>query len=1835
MSRILVNTYRWLSLLAGLACLLAGPVGAAPIVATPQLTPKRVFKVCLLLLESQKNAYGTASYWNPDPWILPVLNRSLYKPTGWVLDNPLAPGIISDDAQLIISGNYYSRDGKGGGKTTALEGGTTPGDAHLSFPTNWYLNGRRRDAGGNITSPALSKDDPAYWVVKLDQKSIDALAGFDLVIVNGHSLTTLTNGDRDNLQLLLNRGATIWLNNSQREGNQLENFFMEPKIILHRGSYTDTGNNPHLVTMDPNSWLLDGYYKLADSDVAYMRDNRSENSYIVSGFGGLLGEVARMVSKNVRYADKKPAIAAGSVGAGQLIVTATDCIGATSDWWEYQHNYNNWAWPATLGTHPYYKLPEASNRNPAQSYAACGKLFYNMLAKPAIWHMAGGNVLGSRFFPQAFSTSLRRDWLTALTLLGDPVAYGEYVAASGISANGRMQIQVYKLHDVTADRLVTPCFDFDAKTTIAPLNTTHGWYGSPVFNRIILAGQTTPVHVVYALEGYYNAATSSWMLRPRCFLAETGDPVWTQAWQAVPCAAGGIPTAAMTLSNNRLVVTVFGRTVNNAGDRIYLLDATSGHLGAAIGGDQGWGYNFRLTGPASIVTAPVDFQLAPSETGDMRIQGNGGIERRKEMVELLAVPGEVFPGVNSQAALFLIPPMTVIKLNNRTGSGALVLPTRMEMSGSMAGAILGPRKIGIENASQDPDRFRQKNIVALKYASSALDIVFRNFDIFVSSGVDSGAAGQLAKPKLSATAQDPLVLTYPAASTGGVTNATSTVTHLSMGYPIILRGTQQYGLGTRSTLRARDGDGASTFGYAVDTPPVVVGNQLLIGTNCLQQQGRPYLQSLRQQDIGQQAISSPTDPRLNTDLAVGGALTAYRITSPELGQISTPAGRTAGDIVWQFFGNTLGPAGYAGTDVENIPQLWHSDFPLSAAAGKDAVFTIGFFDRAFSGKMTGEIGAAPLTLPANNAGAVLYALDPSPSRYLEQVVTVGSATRAAASQLSVALGATRNVAFRTGARALLRFAGGTWDLGHVLQIRGDADPYAVIFDRAVPDAAVWNGAGGDLLIATSVPYLSHIRGWDQRVGASPVTAYTLDGAAMTRVSQGILSNYKASDGAANPFERQFGELLISFNRLEETCHAAAPLAGDAAVPADTAFPPAGWANNSHLVLPRLGGQGLQGVVTSTSAAAAFVPAKTVNNFSVDYRAGRIELAADVAGQYADRFVVVHYLTREKDAAGNQRQVHHAEVMHVPSQVIWQYEFGDAVPDGSPTIVNDVVYVTAHQRVGTNWQPMLFAFDAHPADPLRVQPKSRQPVGPSLTAAAAPYRGVTAPIPVANGILVGTALAAPNGTGNQLALFADRGTLIADGHRIVRVDGDGQVSWQASATKGYDPAARTAADEATKGAGVVQQDFTLISRIQRLRSGNILVCDTGGNRVVEMDREGTVVWQYPDSDLALNGTATPANLRLDGPRDARRYELVVAAPDGSVSVHWDVTLIADAGNNRVLEIRRPTVRYAATADLTDDANIDEYQYLPALTLNGVRMVQAQEVVADGRTITCNAAPLAVPADFVIARRCPTPALSADLNGLPDTNWVLNAVRSRQLLAVIGNAVPDPLQPAATLRTAVLERADAAALLAIKAPAPPAPNGANAFKVRKAFPFDLTTVRQLDFVTLTADNGDPVLHVLVVDGTGVREIPWDNPDAPVFEMRQTEYAAALNAGAWATYRATLAAGDQAVLDSWLANDKLFAPVAVLRIDPGSAAVADQPNVRYLISQMNTLTPRDDATRRIHLFEARYTGPPVYDPHGWGIIDATNGFYLYPNPLSPDYPNLPGTSYPLAQPVSIDRD
>ena len=85
-------------------------------------------------------------------------------------------------------------------------------------------------------------------------------------------------------------------------------------------------------------------------------------------------------------------------------------------------------------------------------------------------------------------------------------------------------------------------------------------------------------------------------------------------------------------------------------------------------------------------------------------------------------------------------------------------------------------------------------------------------------------------------------------------------------------------------------------------------------------------------------------------------------------------------------------------------------------------------------------------------------------------------------------------------------------------------------------------------------------------------------------------------------------------------------------------------------------------------------------------------------------------------------------------------------------------------------------------------------------------------------------------------------------------------------------------------------------VQRLTNTNFLIADTGNNRVVEVDRAGTVLWELTDfaDPLNLLGGAEP--LTLSAPTDVQRWSVFTPT---TTEVH---TLVVDSGNHRILQIR---------------------------------------------------------------------------------------------------------------------------------------------------------------------------------------------------------------------------------------------------------------------------------------------------------------------------------------------
>jgi len=103
---------------------------------------------------------------------------------------------------------------------------------------------------------------------------------------------------------------------------------------------------------------------------------------------------------------------------------------------------------------------------------------------------------------------------------------------------------------------------------------------------------------------------------------------------------------------------------------------------------------------------------------------------------------------------------------------------------------------------------------------------------------------------------------------------------------------------------------------------------------------------------------------------------------------------------------------------------------------------------------------------------------------------------------------------------------------------------------------------------------------------------------------------------------------------------------------------------------------------------------------------------------------------------------------------------------------------------------------------------------------------------------------------------------------------------------------------------LRRPFSRPARARRLPTGNVLVVDTGNNRVVEIDRAGRIVW--PLDLFGYEYYTSPDNheLSLSRPADGYRYYDVERVDVGGGNmrdfpvVH---TVIADTGNARAIDV----------------------------------------------------------------------------------------------------------------------------------------------------------------------------------------------------------------------------------------------------------------------------------------------------------------------------------------------
>jgi hypothetical protein len=233
------------------------------------------------------------------------------------------------------------------------------------------------------------------------------------------------------------------------------------------------------------------------------------------------------------------------------------------------------------------------------------------------------------------------------------------------------------------------------------------------------------------------------------------------------------------------------------------------------------------------------------------------------------------------------------------------------------------------------------------------------------------------------------------------------------------------------------------------------------------------------------------------------------------------------------------------------------------------------------------------------------------------------------------------------------------------------------------------------------------------------------------------------------------------------------------------------------------------------------------------------------------------------------------------------------------------------------------------------------------------------------------------------------------------------------------------------------DFGYINNIQVLHNGNLLICDTGKSKVVEITRDGELVWSYPISTLSkidtINGKdidlPDESFLKINAPRDARRYEIKKQVDEvkitidgkdislGKAEITWQSTLIADTDNFRIIEVNRPLVKLFKSSFNEEKLKmLDGSYYRPYCyyVYKGEKRYfrQVSTVIADGKSLG-----LKKPLTFLTAYRY------SDDATLPDDDIIISGMRTKTLLTANNLPVDAPDVKGKKLRLFMLKRENA--------------------------------------------------------------------------------------------------------------------------------------------------------------------------------------------------------------------
>ncbi len=289
--------------------------------STTYSSSKRTYKVGILLLESTIDPLAPVrGPENPDPHLFYIADqRTDLKPSGWELDNPLAPASVTTDIYTRWS-DPLGRD-----------------------PGHPYKIGQK-----------VTKDMAAYWEVYLSKATESELLEYDVLFITNHRLTSMTPRDREKLRKVVDAGGVVWLDDcGGMRINPGARFFLD-ELQFH-GTVSGLGGAAGPALYQPTHPLLNSPYTMSYNDILTLGDKGYGDHYHATIRPGAIGtadadmlttapnkESLTTIIGNRSATDTAtslamPYISAGVYGSGSVIVTSADIGCGVND---YSGGYN-------------------------------------------------------------------------------------------------------------------------------------------------------------------------------------------------------------------------------------------------------------------------------------------------------------------------------------------------------------------------------------------------------------------------------------------------------------------------------------------------------------------------------------------------------------------------------------------------------------------------------------------------------------------------------------------------------------------------------------------------------------------------------------------------------------------------------------------------------------------------------------------------------------------------------------------------------------------------------------------------------------------------------------------------------------------------------------------------------------------------------------------------------------------------------------------------------------------------------------------------------------------------------------------------------------------------------------------------------------------------------------------------------------------------------------------------------------------------------------------------------------------------------------------------------